>query len=59
MRHEILTGAEHRRRWSRENKPRILSKMGVEGVRVAEVARRHDVTRQHLTTGGGNCVASH
>ena len=48
MRQEILTGVERRRRWSREDKLRILSEVGVEGASVAEVARRHDVTRQHL-----------
>jgi transposase len=48
MRQEILTGVERRRRWSREDKLRILSEVGVEGASVSEVARRHDVTRQHL-----------
>jgi transposase len=48
MRHEILTGVERRRRWSREDKLRILSEVGVEGASVSNVARRHDVTRQHL-----------
>ncbi|UVF18404.1 transposase [Microvirga terrae] len=48
MRQEILTGVERRRRWSQEDKHRILSEMGVEGASVSDVARRHDVTRQHL-----------
>ncbi len=48
MRHEILTGVERRRRWSREDKLKILSEVGVEGASVSDVARRHDVTRQHL-----------
>ncbi len=48
MRQEILTGVERRRRWSREDKLRILSEVGVEGASVFDVARRHDVTRQHL-----------
>jgi transposase len=48
MRQEILTGVERRRRWSREDKLRILSEVGVEGASVSDVARRHDVTRQHL-----------
>jgi transposase len=48
MRQDILTGVERRRRWSREDKLRILSEVGVEGASVSEVARRHDVTRQHL-----------
>ena len=48
MRQEILTGVERRRRWSRKDKLRILSEVGVEGASVSDVARRHDVTRQHL-----------
>ncbi|MPR13697.1 IS66-like element accessory protein TnpA [Microvirga tunisiensis] len=48
MRQEVLTGVERRRRWSREDKLRILSEVSVKGASVAEVARRHDVTRQHL-----------
>ena len=42
MRQEILTGVERRRRWSRADKLRILSEVGVEGASVAEVAWRHD-----------------
>jgi len=48
MRQEILTSVERRRRWSREDKLRILSEVGVDGASVSDVARRHDVTRQHL-----------
>ena len=48
MRQEILTSVERRRRWSREDKLRILSEVGVAGASVSDVARRHDVTRQHL-----------
>ncbi len=48
MRQEVLTGIERRRRWSREDKLRILSEVGVDGASVSDVARRHDVTRQHL-----------
>lgn len=48
MRQEILTGVERRRRWSQEDKLRILNEVGVEGASVSDVARRHDVTRQHL-----------
>jgi len=48
MRQEILTGVERRRRWSQEDKRRILSEVGVEGASVSDVARHHDVTRQHL-----------
>jgi transposase len=48
VRHEILVGVERRRRWSIEQKLQILSEVGVDGATVAQVARRHDVTRQHL-----------
>ena len=44
---EIL-GVERRRRWSDAVKASILAEVGVDGWTVADVARRHDVTRQHL-----------
>jgi transposase len=47
MRQEIL-GVERRRRWSDEGKLPIIGEVGVGGQRVADVARRHDLTRQHL-----------
>lgn len=48
MRQEILTGIERRRRWSDDEKLGILGEVGVDGLRVADVARRHDITRQHI-----------
>jgi len=48
MRHEIIVGAERRRRWSMDQKMSILSEVGVGGAKVADVARRHDLTRQHI-----------
>jgi transposase len=48
MRQEVLTGAERRRRWSDVEKRSILGEVGLRGATVAEVARRHDLTRQHL-----------
>ncbi|MEQ8964875.1 MAG: transposase [Azospirillaceae bacterium] len=48
MRQEILRGAERRRRWSDEQKLAILSEVGDEGWSVAEVARRHDLSRQQV-----------
>ena len=44
---EVL-GVERRRRWSDAVKAAILAEVGVDGWTVADVARRHDVTRQHL-----------
>jgi transposase len=48
MRQQVLIGVERRRRWSDEQKLRVLSEVGIGGASVAEVARRHDVTRQHI-----------
>lgn len=48
MRQEILTGPERRRRWSVDEKRRIVGEAGAEGSRVADVARRHDITRQQI-----------
>lgn len=45
---EILTGRERRRRWSDEEKLRMLAEAEDEGVALAEVARRHDVHPQQL-----------
>ena len=48
MRHEVIVGVERRRRWSEDQKLSILMEVDVEGATVAEVARRHDLTRQHI-----------
>ena len=48
MRHEVIVGVERRRRWSDDQKLSVLAEVGVGGATVAEVARRHDVTRQHI-----------
>jgi len=48
MRQEVLVGVERRRRWFDEQKLVILQEVGVEGATVADVARRHDLTRQHI-----------
>ena len=48
MRYEVMTGVERRRRWSDEEKLSILGEVGVDGETVAGVARRHDITRQHI-----------
>ena len=48
MRYEVMTGVERRRRWSDEEKLSILGEVGVDDATVASVARRHDITRQHI-----------
>jgi transposase len=48
MRQEILSGVERRRRWSDAEKLRIVMEAAADGARVADVARRHDITRQHI-----------
>jgi len=40
---EIITGKERRRRWSVEHKLRIVAETQEPGVRVTDVAARHDV----------------
>ena len=47
-RFEVLTGRERRRRWSREEKLSILKEAATSGLRVSEVARRHDVVPQQI-----------
>jgi transposase len=48
MRHEVIVGVERRRRWSDEEKLSVLSEIGVGGATVSDIARRHDLTRQHI-----------
>lgn len=48
MRDGVLLGVERRRRWTDEAKLAILSEVGENGWTVTDVARRHDVTRQHI-----------
>ena len=48
MRDGVLPGVERRRRWTDEAKLAILDEVGVNGWKVADVARRHDLTRQHI-----------
>lgn len=45
---EVFTGPQRRRRWRDEQKLAILAEVGVQGATVADVARRHDITRQHI-----------
>jgi transposase len=51
MRHrvEVRTGVERRRRWTSEEKGRIVGEAVARGAVIAVVARRHDLTPQHLS----------
>ncbi|TGN55943.1 IS66 family insertion sequence element accessory protein TnpB [Paracoccus liaowanqingii] len=48
MRDGLVLGVERRRRWTDEAKLAILGEVGMDGWTVADVARHHDVTRQHI-----------
>ena len=48
MGQEVLVGVERRRRWSDARKLAILEEVGIDGLSVSDVARRHDITRQHI-----------
>jgi transposase len=45
---EIRTGVGRRRRWTAQEKGRIVAETLNAGVAVAEIARRHDISSQHL-----------
>ena len=47
---EIISGVERRRRWSDADKLRIVAEADEPGAKVAEVARRHEVSRSILWT---------
>lgn len=49
-RFEVITGAIGRRRWSIDERARILEETLVPGAVVSEVARRHGLTPQQLLT---------
>lgn len=49
MRAEIL-GLERRRRWTDQQKMEIIASVGINGATLADIARRHDVTRQQIYT---------
>jgi transposase len=50
MRGEILVGPERRRRWSEDEKARIIEESLRPGTQVADIARRHGVSRGLLYT---------
>jgi transposase len=45
---EIRTGVGRRRAWSAEEKGRIVAESLMPGAVVSEIARRHEITPQHL-----------
>src|SRR5919112_6518671 len=45
---EVITGVERRRRWSEEDKARIVAESLEPGVVVADVARRYGIHRNQL-----------
>ena len=45
---EVLTGVGGRRRWSSDDKARIVEETLAPGATVSEVARRHDIRPQQL-----------
>jgi transposase len=47
---EIRTGVGRRRRWTDEDKGRIVAEAVARGAVISEVARRHELTPQHLFT---------
>jgi transposase len=47
---EIISGVERRRRWSAADKLWIVAEADEPGAKVAEVARRHEVSRSILWT---------
>lgn len=45
---EVLSGPERRRRWSSEQKAALVSETAQPGASVAEIARRHGISRSLL-----------
>lgn len=63
----VFSGPERRRRWSDEERLRIVAEAFAPGARVADVCRRHDVSsgliytwrRKLLDTGGAQEASAH
>ena len=53
MRVEVLGGVERRRRWSQDDKVRIVEETPVPGAKVSEVARRNGIAASVYSPGGG------
>ena len=50
MRVEVLDGVERRRRWSRDDKMRIIEETLAPGAVVTEIARRHGIATSLVFT---------
>src|SRR3954468_855874 len=50
MRVEVLDGVERRRRWSRDDKMRIIEETLAPGAVVTEIARRHGISTSLVFT---------
>ena len=59
MRVEVLDGVERRRRWSREDKARIIEETLAPGARVSEVARRNGISASLVFTWRRQSRANH
>lgn len=46
----VMSGLERRRRWTDEERRRILAEAAVPGACVADVARRHDISTARIYT---------
>ncbi|WP_376745808.1 transposase [Sinorhizobium psoraleae] len=55
---EIISGVERRRRWSKEAKLEILAEADRPGVRIGDVARRHDIYPAQSVYGGRHLATS-
>jgi transposase len=59
MRVEVLSGVERRRRWSRDDKARIVEETLSPGAKVSEVARRHGISASLVFTWRRQSRANH
>ena len=48
MASEVLSGRERRRRWSSEEKAKLVAEMMLPGASVTEMSRRHGISRSLL-----------